>query len=109
MRKIKSIKIDDKEIAVKELTVQQILNLWERFSLETLSLFDLVKEIAGMSTDLTLAELQQYAPSEIEEMYKVFCEVNGSFLGIWAYLELGKPIKDMLRAMINQISNLSKA
>lgn len=79
MRKIKTIKIDDRELTVKELTVRQVWGLFQDGS-EMSSRMDNLLEMA--CPDLTRETAMDMAPSELMQVWDVFKEVNAAFLEI---------------------------
>lgn len=97
MRKQEPMKIDNKEITVRELTVREILEVAELKSIAsnnelTLSLFKkefgnyLPKAITGIEFD----ELLDLAPSELKEIYDKFLELNSVFFDVARSAGLGE-------------------
>jgi len=92
MRKRETIKIDDKEITIKELTVKQIIEIGEKVAnpgeaKAGLSDFDMIKDafkehlalgVEGIAFD----DLVELAPSELKTIYEKFKEVNGVFFEV---------------------------
>lgn len=84
MRVIREIKLDSRAIVVKELTVEEI-RAWLFSKVSPGDLVDsmLFDEFAlsdlEVLTDLTAAEINALAPSEIEKVLPVVKEVNARF------------------------------
>jgi len=92
MRKRETIKLDDKEITIKELTVKQIIEIGEKIAnpgeaKQGGNDFDLIKDafkehlalgVEGIAFD----EIMELAPSEIKTIYTKFKEVNGVFFEV---------------------------
>jgi len=84
MRKSKVIKIDDREVTIKELTVRQVDECIEslrpeRKPLAIELLLDPVipAEIVVMSTDFSMDQLAgDMSPSELKEIWDAVAEVN---------------------------------
>lgn len=100
MRKIKNIKIGDLDITVKELTVRQILSLFqqeENAGVDVAARFE--QFLSWSCPELTREAAMDLAPSELMEIYAVFEEVNASFLEIARKMGLDA-VLDTLRAEI---------
>ena len=95
MRKIKMIKIDDKEITVRELTVRQVWGLFQDGG-EMTSRMDSLLEMScsGLSRD----DAMDLAPSEVMLVWDIFKEVNADFL------ELAKAagLEDLVKTAIGE-------
>lgn len=117
MRKQEPVKIDKKEIMVKELTVREILEIAELKNVksakgEELSLTMFKKEFSNYLpkavTGIKLDEMLDLAPSELKEIYDKFKEVNGVFFdvaraaGLTALLDQIKTAvqKDFLKLLV---------
>ncbi len=85
MRKTKSIKIDDLEITVKEVTLRQARNVAESEDAP----LDRVQYFLKCCTDIDPEKLLDLAPSELELIWETFQEVNASFFKVarWAKLD----------------------
>lgn len=78
MRKTKTIKIDDREITVKELRVKDIREIFERG--ESIGEgIDQFTELLPLATDLSLKDANEMAPSELKIIWEAFREVNAVF------------------------------
>lgn len=114
MRKKKDLKLDDREITVKELTVREILEvgneLSEQVKGEDFGL-DLLKKALGKHFSkaidgLTLESLLELAPSEIDLVYKAFKEVNKVFFVVVDQMGLGELLKTLKEAAKKDFLNL---
>lgn len=90
MRKIKTIKIDDRELTVKELTVRQVWGLFQDGG-EMSARMDSLLEMAcpELSRDVAM----DMAPSELMQVWTVFKEVNADFLEIAKAVGLEESLK----------------
>ena len=94
MRKTKTIKIDDKEITVKELRVKDIRKLMGQMETLEDDIFDGMGKFLPFATDdLKLSDLEGMAPSEIERIWDTFREVNGVFFRMMARMGVGEALK----------------
>ena len=108
MRKTKSIKIDDREITVKELTLKDIQELIDSAKTGVLPALEvLLTKACGITAD----DLSAYAPSEIEMLYDVFMDVNASFFRIADRLGLQQVaatlMKNIQSDFLNSLASLS--
>lgn len=95
MRKTKTIKIDDKEITVKELRVKDIRQLIEKA--EDLDKgFDQIEGMLPLATNLSVKKLEDMAPSELKKVWEVFKEVNAVFFDLVAKTGIVKEIKSSI-------------
>jgi len=98
MRKSKTVKIDDKEITVKELRVKDI-----RFILETAEHAeddDLLKQtntLLPLVADIKLDDIEVMAPSEIKILWEAFQEVNADFLSVIGRLGIKEALINSIR------------
>lgn len=108
MRKSKTIKIDEKEIDIKELRVKDILEIFDMFGQEGIGdLENQIQTFLPMFTkDISLEDLKSMAPSEINQIVDAAKEVNRNFLSIASRLGLGKLIKDFQEAIVADFSGL---
>ena len=95
MRKIKAIKIDDKEFTVKELTVQDVWNLKESGEGSTGS--DIERLCALACPELNLDVAKTMAPSELKQIWEVFREVNADFLAAVAWFGVDQVLINTLK------------
>lgn len=109
MRKIKIIKIDDREITVKELRVKDIREILTIG--ETLG-DDILKDIGRLlpfAADIKPENLEEMAPSEIMLLWEGFKEVNADFLAVIERLGIvktfGSSIQKYLADAFADLSN----
>ena len=108
MRKSKTIKIDDKEITVKELDWKDIIGIFNATGPGG------VVELAGhirtflpkLTPDLSLEDLEKMAPSETMQIIDAVKEVNSNFLLIARFFSLDKIVKDLKEAILKDFSEL---
>jgi hypothetical protein len=109
MRLSKEIKINDKAIAIFELTVKDIKKLWKdltgdspetadipMFSNEVILRNHWDKCIHG----ITLTETDELAPSELKLIYDAFSEVNAIFFDLALRVEGENPFLKGLRQVV---------
>ena len=114
MRKERKFKIEgyDKSFEVYELSVKEIIGLIEDDSVSDLSitaLKELFTKLLPIGSNLSLEELLEMRPSEIEECWRKFREVNASFfegikkMGLTSMLNTVKEaiIKDFSEMLVN--------
>lgn len=108
MRKSKNIKIDDKEITVKELRVKDILEIFNTIGQEGIeNLGNQIQTFLPMFTkDVSLEDLESMSPSEINQIVEALKEVNSDFLSLASRLGLDKLIKNFQEAVMVDFSNL---
>ena len=108
MRKSKTIKIDDKEITVKELDWKDIIGIFNAIGPGG------IVELAGhirtflpkLTQELSLEDLEKMAPSETMQIIDAVKEVNSNFLLIARFFSLDKIIKDLKEAILKDFSDL---
>jgi len=97
MRKHKTIKIDDKEITVKELIVRDVLEL---FKIEDGTPFiKIVDRFLPRTTTLTRDELRDMDPSEIKAVVEAWKEVNQDFFGMADLIGMGDVVTELVQAV----------
>ena len=100
MRKEKPFKIGDKKFTASELTVKQIVQITDSLGKDTeISDIDMLvpdrlpSSALAMSLDMTIEDLAEYAPSEIEIMLAAAEDVNPFFAGLLQRLaNLGRAV-----------------
>ena len=111
MRKREGLKLDDKEIIVKELTLKEIMEIGDKIANSSRgtkggSDFDAIKDalkehlelgIEGISFD----QLVLMTPSELKTIYEKFKEVNSVFFEVAQQMGL----IDLLRKIKIEIQN----
>lgn len=104
MRQRKTIKIDDKEITLAELTVEEILEFQDGLSSDDDSIdsfLGMIKTLLPKITkDVTVEDLKKMAPSEIETLVEGFKEVNAPFLRGAAWAGLGDLLAELRKAIM---------
>lgn len=113
MRKTKSFKIEgfDQQIMVKELTVNQIISLMQDdvltdASLDTLRTVFQDRLLPLCLEGLTMKDLLDFAPSELEQIWDNFQEVNSSFFVLARKSGLMKSVDELRAAMLSDFSKL---
>ena len=104
MRKIKKIKIDDREITVRELTVRELLSFFEDG--ESVSLETLGKLLEVATEGLDMDSLKEMAPSEIKQVWEAFREVNAVFFDTARALGLGEAVAEIKKSLVTDFSRL---
>jgi len=128
MRLTERIKIDDKEYTVRELTVEEIINLFSSQPSSNdsnpteRSIEKKVENVIGdffdgggyLSTFLklampgtTLGDLIKLAPSELMQIWEKVKEVNKYFFDLAQTLELGKQLTKAGRELLENFSQLA--
>lgn len=102
MRKSKTIKIDDKEITIKELKVKDIRKLLEMPETDKDDTMELVEKFLPVVTDLKLSDLDEMAPSELKILWEAFKEVNADFLEVTGRLGITKMLGSLIRKHLNE-------
>jgi len=101
MRKTKTIKIDGKEITVKELRVKDIRSMLAD-SEKIKGTGDVIKLLPA-AVNLTPAEIEEYAPSELKIIYDAFKEVNEVFFGLAAKSGMLGILKNSLQKNLTDV------
>lgn len=108
MRKQKTIKIDEQEITVKELRVKDIRNIIEQGDELVNGGLDQIEKILPLATDLTLSQIEDMAPSELQTIWDAFREVNAAFFDLVAKTGLVEALKSsILKDLITLFATLS--
>jgi hypothetical protein len=113
----KTVELDDgKTILVHELTVGQILDLFEDKDLggdgsdesgsDISSLMKVATRHLPKATNLTFEEMRDMAPSELKVVYDAFAEVNTVFFGIARSMGMDKMLIELKQAVIEDFSSL---
>lgn len=125
MRKREVVKIDSKEYTVKELTVEEILDLMNNstfFGGDSLKdkgveeqeekkddigiLLGDVKLLMEKSCDFEFDDLKKLAPSEIKLLYDGWNKANSDFLSIVKVLGFSEILSNIKDAVLSNFSNL---
>jgi len=108
MRKQKTIKIDEKEITARELRVKDIRNIIEQGDKLISGGLDQIEKILPLATDLTLSQIEDMAPSELQTIWNAFREVNACFFDLVAKTGLAEAFKSsILKDLIALFATLS--
>lgn len=105
MRKTKTIKIDDREITVKELRVKDIIALAGDVGGESGNTLEVVQKMLPLCVDIDKDALLDFAPSELRQLYVAFQEVNADFLEIVKALGLDKAKDAIVEAIQTTLSS----
>jgi len=97
MRQRKVIKIDDREITVKEITVREIRSFWQDLETEPAAgvdgIYNVLTRFIPVAVDgITVEGLDDLAPSEVQVLYDTFMEVNTVFFKAARLIEGEDPI-----------------
>lgn len=109
MRKTKIIKIDNKEITIKELRVKDIRTVLE--IAENAEEDDFLKQaetLLPLVTDIKRDDIEEMAPSEIKILWEAFREVNADFLSVIGRLGIGETFVKLIQAhLTDALADLS--
>lgn len=96
MRKQKTIKIDSMEITARELRVKDIRNIIEQGDKLVSGGLDQIEKILPLATDLTLSQIEDMAPSELQTIWNAFREVNAAFFDLVAKTGIAEALKSSI-------------
>lgn len=96
MRKQKTIKIDETEVTVRELRVKDIRMIIEQGDKLVGGGLDEIEKILPLATDLTIAQIEDMAPSELQTVWNVFREVNAVFFELVAKTGIVETLKSSI-------------
>jgi hypothetical protein len=105
MRKHATTKIDDKEFSVKELRVQDLLDILNGIG-EAGGIEEEIEKWLPRCTDLTFEDLRKMAPSELMQVYEKFREVNADFFEIAGRLGLNQMAARMKESFMKEFSEV---
>ena len=109
MRKRETIKIDDREVTVKELTPRDILEILDgvdETSLEAGDLAALLDKHLGKAVDLKLDDFLDIPPSDIKKIYEKFREVNRVFFDMAGRMGMDQILARAKEAFVQDVSKL---
>lgn len=110
MRKRKTIKIDEAEITVMELRVKDYLETIESMDgkgdLNLSTITPIVKRLLPMACDIDPKAIIDMTPSEIEELFTAFKEVNASFFRMAQAMGLGEIIKGLKKTLLSEFAGI---
>lgn len=106
MRLREVIKIDDREITVKEITVREIRSFWSE--MEAIERnpgiegsYDVMKRFLPTCVEgVEIDSLEDMAPSEINQIYEAFMRVNATFFEVARQIEGENPLLVGLRKAV---------
>ena len=101
MRKTKRIKLDDLEITVFELRVRDIRKIMDRPEDADLSIQNL-GDFLPLACDLSPEKFAELAPSEIQQIWDAFYEVNTVFFGWTAKAGIDRMFRDLIRKYLTE-------
>lgn len=110
MRKQEKIKINDKNIIIKELRVKDIYKFGSKLSklkdgVKIEDLKGVIEEILPEVSDLNSDDLMELSFSELEELETIFWKVNESFLRRLDQLGIkGKILKAVKTDLVETVS-----
>ena len=108
MRKTKTIKIDNVEITIKELTVRQI---WALFQQDEGQAPDPMARLDQLLTwccpELSRDKAMDLAPSELRLVWEAFESVNADFLEIAKKMGLGAVLDTMQAEIASSLGSLT--
>jgi len=110
MRRQNTFEIEgyDRKFTVKELTVKEIIGLIDDKNLEDLTIAGLKKVISEkflpLCSNVSLNDLYDMTPGEIEIIWEKFKEVNSSFFVLARTAGLEEIFKKLKLALINDFS-----
>ena len=108
MQKTKTIPIGNRSFTVRELSVRTIWDLVNNSGDETVSGIDRMKDLLKLGCpDLTEETLLEMYPSEIEELWQAFEEVNASFLGVCRQMGIDRVIMAAIKESISEAARRS--
>jgi len=100
MRKTKTIKIDDREITVRELRVKDIRNILEK--MDSFKGIDDIYSLLPNAIDISVEDIEQYAPSELNIIYQAFREVNAVFLDVLKKSGIAETLKSSISKSLTE-------
>ena len=104
MRKHKTLKIDDREITVKELRVRDIMEAFSGSDNAADFMGKLETLLPRFTDGITPADLQEMAPSEIKSIYDAFKEVNAVFFALAQEMGLAGAFAEIKEAIKREFS-----
>lgn len=117
MKKRKIVKMDDREITIKELTVQELMCVaskigWIPSTPETKTEgtddMSVVETICFFVSDVSVVEIKKLAPSELEVLYDAFSEVNQSSLSFAKYMGFDTAFDELRKSFLRDITSTYK-
>ena len=111
MRETKTIKIDDREITVKELRIGEILEFWnEVWETQGISIPEIQKIVDKLlpviAPELTLEKMRAMAPSELRVVWDAFREVNSDFFEVVRPEDIGRILTELKKVFFGDLGSL---
>lgn len=110
MRKREIIKIDEKEITIKEMTIKEIMGIMNNFTqtgeTNLNSFRKQIDDILPLVTDITLDDILKMAPSEAKLVYEKIKEVNSVFFEMAESLGMIKVLGNLKDSIVGDFSSL---
>lgn len=109
MSKRDIIKIDNREVTVKELTPRNILDIFDGIdenSLEIGELVEILNKHLDKAVDLKLNDFLDIPPSEIKKIYEKFREVNAVFFDLAGQMGMDQILARAKEAFVQDVSKL---
>lgn len=106
------VRIGSSVIEVREISIEQILSIWDSFqkNKETSTILDLVSSLLEQVTSVNLEFVKKLKPSEIHKLIEAVKEKNSSFLLIAVSLgvediviDAAKNLKEIVKKEITKI------
>ena len=108
MRQRKTLKLDDREYTICELTMRQVWDLVNNEPETGGSDLQRIERFLGYACpDLDREQLLDLAPSELRLLWTVFQEVNADFLGVLAGLGIIDQLKAEVTGLVRDSITLS--
>lgn len=110
MRVRKTIKIDEKEITLKEFRVKDVIDILKDASPDAQAgngdIVETIKKLLPICSDMTVEDLFAMAPSEIKQVYEAFKEANAVFFEVAQSLGLGSIVQELKNSIRKEFSGV---
>jgi len=107
MRKEKVVKLDEREIKVRELRVKDIREIIEEAE-KCENQVELIEKILPRAVNLSLKDFEEFAPSELKLLWDAFREVNSVFFDLLDRVEVLRMLKNaVLKDLTGAFADLS--
>ena len=101
MQKTKTVTIDKETFTVKELSIKTIYGLINNKDTKKVTDKDFFEELLRLSCpELTFEKMLEMYPSEVDEIYQVWKEVNKSFLAAMDRLGIFQLVQQAVQPLI---------
>ena len=111
MRLEKTVKIEGIESSVNiyELRVKDIRQIIDIFEEAKLGIWEMIEEILPKCSSLTVDQINDLTPSQIQNLWKEFRVLNGPFFDLLEKMGVAKQVREsILRDLTESFSGLSK-